>query len=360
MFAFSWRIRQVYMYNKNEILAYLIKYYPDTDTKKICQDLGLSLNAVYTLATRNGIHKSNEYLKKQHAELMKIKKKKYLASIPDVNLTQMEQNIIVGSILGDGSLTFSPRSRNAYYREHFSVKQKEYREWKMNSIHSVKFRIENGCHLKSQSHPVFTELYNNFFINGIKTITPENIKLLNHPVGLAALYLDDGTLSIYPLKSKNNIRIFYTASIITLSFSKSECQLLADYIFNTFNILFNISPYPCGKGWILKTSRLQETLKFFDLIYPYCKNIPCLKYKLDLHYRLKQKKEELISKHSKEYTISISSIENMPSYYSAEDEDKIVSMKKDGKTYNEIAAAVGRSYNAITYKIHHLRQQGKI
>jgi len=145
---------EVFMYNKSEILNYLEKYYPDTDTKKLCQNLGLSLSTVYTLANRNGIHKSNEYLKKQHVELMKTKEEKYLASIPDIKLTQLEQNIIVGSILRDGSLTFAPRSRNAYYREHFSFKQKEYREWKMNKIHSINFRIEGGEHLKSPSHPV--------------------------------------------------------------------------------------------------------------------------------------------------------------------------------------------------------------
>lgn len=114
------------MYDKSEVLAYLEKYYPGTDTKVICRNLGLSMSAVYTLATRNSIHKSDDYIKSQHVELMKCKEEKYLASIPDVKLTQLEQNIIVGSILGDGSLTFTPRSRNAYYGEHFTLKQKEY------------------------------------------------------------------------------------------------------------------------------------------------------------------------------------------------------------------------------------------
>ncbi|MDV3426223.1 MAG: endonuclease, partial [Bacillota bacterium] len=166
-------------------------------------------------------------MKKLHIELMKSKEEKYLASIPKVSLTQLEQNIIVGSILGDGNLTYAPRSRNAYYREHFSIKQKEYREWKMNNIHSMKFRIEKECHLKSPSHPVFTELYDKFYINGIKTITEDNIKLLNHPIGLACLYMDDGTLMISASKSKGAIRIHPTIGISTLSFSKEGCEILS-------------------------------------------------------------------------------------------------------------------------------------
>jgi hypothetical protein len=108
---------------------------------------------------------------------MKRKEEKYLASIPVVTLTETERNILVGSILGDGCLSFAPRSRNAYYREHFSVKQKEYREWKLKQINSIPLRFESQQNLKSPSHPVFTELYHRFYRNNQKTITKDNITL---------------------------------------------------------------------------------------------------------------------------------------------------------------------------------------
>lgn len=348
------------MFTKDEIIVYLKEHYPNEDTRAICDSLGLSLGSVRTSATRNGIHKSSDYLRKLHIELMKIKEQKYLASIPNVELSQMERNIIVGSILGDGSLTFAPRSRNAYYREHYSLKQKQYREWKLNNINSFKFRIENECHLKSPSHSVFTELYNQFYMSGTKVITEENVKLLNHPIGLVCLYLDDGTLVVNFGKARKNIYLSPTLSITTLCFSKAECQILIEHIAESFGIHFYLSPARYGEGWIIRISKLEEVLKFFNLIIPYCRDISCLRYKWDFSFSLERKRQELVEKLSENHNIYISSINNIPHYYSMEEQDIICAMKRNGKTYDEIANATGRTYHAITYKIRHLKQQGKI
>lgn len=291
---------------------------------------------------------------------MKYKEEKYLASIPVVSLTQLEQNIIVGSILSDGNLTYAPRSRNAYYREHFSLKQKKYREWKMNSIHSMKFRIEKESHLKSPSHSIYTELYNKFYINGVKTITEDNIKLLNHPIGLACLYMDDETLMISASKSKSAIRIHPTIGISTLSFSKEECEILSKHILKVFNIDFKLCSFPQGKGWNIRLSRLKEIESFFSLINPYCIEVSCLRYKWDLAYSLNNKKQDLIKKWGGVYDINIAAIDKIPNYYSKEEEEIICNMKINNNTYNEISKTIGRSYDSVSYKISQLKKQGKI
>lgn len=347
------------MLTKEEIIDYLKIHYPDGSSEEICNTLGLSISAIRTIATRNSIHKSDAYLKVLHKELMRKKEEKYLASMPKITLTQLEKNIIVGSILGDGNLTFAKRSRNAYYREHFSIKQQEYRIWKMNNIHSLKFRIEKECHLKSPSHPIFTEYYNQFYINGIKTITKENIKLLDHPIGLACLYMDDGTLMLSANKGKNNINIYPTIGITTLCFSKEECQILIEHIFQTFNIRFKLSSYPGGKGWDIKIYGLNEIYKFMDMILPHCSEITSLRYKWDLKYALDTKKQELSEKFQGIYNINISSISNINNY-SQEEESIICNMKKEGKTYREIADTIGRSYYGIGYKISQLKRSGKL
>lgn len=295
-----------------------------------------------------------------HDQFMKTKEQKYLASIPEVSLDQLEQNIIVGSILGDGSLTYSPRSRNAYFREHFSLKQKEYREWKSKNIHSFSFRIENGCHLKSPSHPVFSMLYDRFFINGTKTITPENIKLLNHPIDLACLYMDDGTLMISASKRKKVITIHSTVGITTLCFSKAECEILVDYIQKVFDIKFYLCSNPYGKGWTIQFAKLKQIIKFFNLIKPYCSEVSCLKYKWDWYSRMELKKQALINEYGKTFNIEISSVNNIPNYYSLKDEEIIYAMRRDRKTSKEIVDALGRSYWGVTYKIQQMKQQGKI
>ena len=348
------------MHTKEYLIDYLRKHYPNTDNDILCKRLGISHSALRTLASRNGIRKSKAYMKKQHERLIRAKEKAYLSSIPDVKLSLLEKNIIVGSILGDGSLSFSIRSRNAYYREHFSIKQKEYRQWKMYNIHSLKFRIEKDTHLKSPSHPIFTELYEQFYINGRKTITESNIQLLSHPIGLMCLYLDDGTLMINVQKKNNNIYITPSVGLSTLCFTKRECQILKDHLLNTFGIEFRLNTHPTGLGYSLVCSKLDSVNRFFKLIYPYCKNIESMRYKWDKDYRIQNTCHKLIQNYSNKYKIKISALEDIPSRYSPEDEKTIILMKRSGKTDKEIADALGRSYWGVVDKIRRMRKLGLI
>lgn len=345
---------------KDEIVEYLRLHYPDSNNDEICAHLGKTLSAVRTIATRNGIHKNNEYLQKQHKELMKAKEKKYLESIKPIELNKIEQNIIVGSILGDGSLTFAPRGRNAYYREHFSLKQKEYREWKLEQLKSLQFRIEKEEHLKSPSHPIFTDLYNKFYINGVKTITKENIKLLSHPIGLACLYLDDGTLMVSATKEKYIIRVSPSVGITTLCFTKKECVMLIDHIKRQFGIEFRLAQHPDGKGYNIKITKLQHIYEFFDLITPYCKDIECVRYKYDFMSRLEKKSIELKKIYKNIYDIKISSLDNIQNFYSTDDEQTIINMKLKGYKDKVIANTLGRSYQGIAYKAMMLRKEGRL
>ncbi len=68
---------------------------------------------------------------------MIAKKEKYLSSIQEIVLTTDEQNILVGSLLGDGRIDLgSKRSINGHYKERFSPTQLEYR--KPNSQSTIK------------------------------------------------------------------------------------------------------------------------------------------------------------------------------------------------------------------------------
>lgn len=156
------------------------------------------------------------------------------------NVTEIEQNIIIGSLLGDGSLALYGRSKNAYYREHGCDAQIPYRLWKCQKLSRLDFSLNTNCKyakLSSHSNIFFTELYNKFYINGIKTITRDNIKLLTHPIGLACFYMDDGTLVIdSAIRKDKSIYIFPRISLYTLSFSKYENIIIKDHLENTFGI----------------------------------------------------------------------------------------------------------------------------
>lgn len=344
---------------KDQIIEYLRQHYPYTRNDVLCKHLGMSLSALRTIASRNKIHKSKEYLKERHKDLMKSKQKAYLASIPQITLTDKELNIIVGSILGDGSLSFSPRSRNAYYREHFSIKQQEYRIWKRNNIYSLPFRIEKSVHLKSPSHPIFTELYEQFYINNRKTITKENIKMLDHPIGLSCLYLDDGTLMVDVNRKKDYIYIFPKIGLTTLCFSKDECSILINRILEVFNIKFRLNPHPDGQGYTLVCSTIDNVYKFFNVVQPYCESLKTMRYKWDIDYRLNLKREELLPKNPNS-KITIASLDGSAPRYTPEDESLIIDSKKSGKTDKEIAQILNRSYLGVVDKIRRLRQAGKL
>lgn len=347
------------MLTKVALINFLQQYYPDTDNGLLCQQLGLSYCALTTLASRNGIHKSKNYLAEQHKKLLQAKEKAYLSSIPDIKLSLIEQNIIVGSILGDGSLTFAQRSRNAYYREHFSIAQQEYRQWKMHNINSLSFRIEKDVHLKSPSHPVFTNFYNQFYINGQKTITKDNIKLLNHPIGLMCLYLDDGTLTIYADKTRKTISIIPSISIATLCFSQHECEIICNHLYDQFELKFSIVKPRSSKGCSIKLNRIEEIKKFLNIIKPNVMSISCMEYKWNLDLRIQKKYKEIKDKYH-DSNIVIYSTGSDPNYYSEDEILMIINMKKNGNTNKQIAQHLNRSYSGITDKIQRLNKKGLI
>jgi hypothetical protein len=108
------------------------------------------------------------------------------------------------------------------------------------------------------SLPCFNELYNTFYLNGVK-IVPQNIGDLLTPLGLAYLICDDGNFS----NSHQAVRIS------TNSFSFDEVQLLVSVLSAKFNL--NCTVNKDGAGFRLRISKeslpvLQALLK--DIMPP--------------------------------------------------------------------------------------------
>lgn len=277
-------------------------------------------------------------------------------------MNQIERNIIVGSLLGDGSLSIYGRSINARYREHGCEKQDGYRNWKAQMLKNLDFKFsDKGKHgsVYSPSREEFTKLYHLFYIDGIKTLTKENIALLNHPIGLACLYMDDGTLVMDTSRKKNSIYTFPRISICTLSFSEQENHILADQIKAVSGIQFKLKKHPDGKNCLLELNKAKEIVKFIEIVKPYANQIDCMKYKIDLETRLEDKLSELKLSHP-DKSVTKSSLNPIDKTYSAEDESKIISMKLSGYKDKEIAQMLGRSYWAMVDKIRRMKKEGKI
>lgn len=271
--------------------------------------------------------------------------------------TEIEQNIIVGSLLGDGSLALYGRSKNAYYREHGCDTQIPYRLWKFEKLSKLDFRLNTNCKyakLSSHSNSFFTDLYNKFYTNGIKTITTDNIKLLTHPIGLACFYMDDGTLVIDSTKRKNNsIYIFPRISLYTLSFCKTENIIIKNHLENTFNIRAKLKYRKDGKKTILEINKKDEVIRFINIIKPYVSEIPCMSYKIDLKGRFQEKKCSL---KDLGYTNINSWNENIvDNSYKKEEVLFILKAKESGISTKQIAKTLNRPYWGVVDKLHRLK-----
>lgn len=274
------------------------------------------------------------------------------------NITQIEQNIIIGSLLGDGNLALYGRSKNAYYREHGCDAQIPYRLWKCEKLSKLDFSLNTNCKyakLSSHSNSFFTELYNKFYINGIKTITTDNIKLLTHPIGLACFYMDDGTLVIDSAKRKNNsIYIFPRISLYTLSFSKTENIIIKNHLENTFNIKAKLKYRKDGKNTIIEINKKDDIIKFIDIVKPYVSQISCMKYKIDLEGRFKEKKSRL--KDLGYININSWNENIIDNSYSKEEVLFITESKKKGTSTKEIAKTLNRPYWGVVDKLRRMKK----
>ena len=273
-------------------------------------------------------------------------------------VSEIEENIIIGSLLGDGSLALYNRSKNAYYREHGCENQLPYRMWKYENLKNLDFKINtNYKYAKIYSHCniYFTNLYNKFYFNNIKTITEENIILLTHPIGLACLYMDDGSLVMDSTKRRNNsIYIFPRISLYTLSFSEKENLILKNHLETTFGVKAKIKYRTDGKNTILEINKKSDIIKFIDIVKPYVYEIPYMRYKINLDKRFEEKKNKL--KENGYKNINSFEIISSKNYYTRNEELFIIQSKENGMSNIEIAKALNRSYWGIIDKLQRINK----
>lgn len=75
-------------------------------------------------------------------------------------LTEKQYNILLTSILGDGTLakiTKDSRRVNSGYREHFGPAQLLYRQWKVDNLDGLLYFNEKKSEVLSKSLQIFTE-----------------------------------------------------------------------------------------------------------------------------------------------------------------------------------------------------------
>lgn len=278
-------------------------------------------------------------------------------------MNQYERNIIVGSLLGDGSLALYGKSKNAYYREHGCTEQLNYRLWKVEQLSRLDFKFDKDSKtgkIHSPSNPLYTDLQKLFYKNNRKVVTEENIKLLDHAIGLACWYMDDSTLIIDSTKRKDgSIYLFPRVSLYSLCFSKEENEIILNYLKNRFELDFKLKHRPDGKNYILEINKHGDLQKFIKLIASYVKQVQCMNYKIDIDSRMDDKISQLGNsvEITKVKTIDFNGFDNT---YTTEEENQIINLKGLGITDRKIFLTIDRPYCGIVHIIRRLRKTGKI
>lgn len=178
------------------------------------------------------------------------------------------KEIILGSLLGDGSLIISKRYKKARLEFRHSISQKEYFLWKVKELKEISgkkcFQIQPAdgwskkekLHYHSLTDPFLTELYYQTHCKGKLYIREKWLNLLT-PISLMVWWLDDGSLV------KNSRQGVFC----TEGFSHRDLLILSRYLKNTWRIRTQIGRR--GKYYQLRIYSTEELKKFLRLILPY-------------------------------------------------------------------------------------------
>ncbi len=194
---------------------------------------------------------------------------------PRLLLTQEEQDLIVGSLLGDASIR--QREKNCCFRFTHSIKQKKYAQFKNQMLsnlnisefrevkRNIKGRILHALDFATKTHPVFNYYRNLFYKNGRKVI---NKKILNqiNARGLAIWICDDG--------SYDNTQGYII--LCTNSFTLEEHELMKEFFKKKFELNPTIG-FRDKKYYYLRFKQ-EDSKKLIEIIKPF---IPkCMLYKI--------------------------------------------------------------------------------
>lgn len=191
----------------------------------------------------------------------------------DLQLSNEQEQFILGSLLGDLSIDLTGQMKNAKLCLVHSIKQEELFMKKVKILgefmgsYKLYSQYDNRTNKiyqtwrgNSKSHKLFNDIYNLLYPNKIKTITQEYLDKINHPIALAYWFMDDGT--------ENGV-------IATNCFSLQEVELLINWLKTKWNI---ISTKQKNKSnYVLYISQ-KSRLDFERLIFPYI--VPSMYYKL--------------------------------------------------------------------------------
>lgn len=204
-------------------------------------------------------------------------------------LSKNEEQVLIGSLLGDGNLRKGSTQKNYYFQEVHTSKQKEYIEWKANLIPNTqpkvkhykvsakgsfgkKFKYQYRYLLRTRCSSTFIKYCYLFYRKNKKVVTKELINKVDR-LALAIWYLDDGSYTYY---SK-------TIEFSTQCFTKEDNILLQNMLYKKFNIRCSVNKSPTGYRLLLSGKNVKKML---NIIYNVLSSIPkCMRYKFAFYFK---------------------------------------------------------------------------
>ncbi len=142
-----------------------------------------------------------------------------------LSLTEIQAQVLLGTILGDGSLKISSSKKAARLQVCHSFSSKDYVLWKRRIFgewvltEPKYYKVNNSLIFRTISHSLIYKYMKLFYLNNKIKIIPENIaSLLKSNLSLAVWFMDDGNgylnhnayrISTYAFGLKGNTLLQY-------------------------------------------------------------------------------------------------------------------------------------------------------
>ncbi len=187
--------------------------------------------------------------------------------------------ILVGSILGDGSLTpSSVRRQESQLHLGYSEQYLPYLEWLHSQLQPIgvnPIQVKRGYrqyHFYTTPSGFVGWFRRMFYPDGVKVVAEDISGLLVDPLSLAVWYMDDGSLDFRAGDHCN-------ASIATYNFSESDCLRLSRVLWSNFRLRANVHRSTMRGKTYFRLYFLSESMEdFLALIEPHV--LPCFSYKI--------------------------------------------------------------------------------
>lgn len=207
----------------------------------------------------------------------------------DLGLTPLQEQVLLGKVLGDGYINITPSEARAGIVYSHCIKQREYLEWTRRALgnlsldnvkqHEAGFVGSEGVYTTSTVYSCFIkDLVEDFITDDhggkVKKHIPSWLPLKLGPIAIAFWYMDDGFISEGRDEGSNA-----QAGFATHSFCEEDQDVLIEGL-KKFGISAE-KQHTEGRIRLRLTTENAERL--FLLVAPYVP--PCMQYKLPERYR---------------------------------------------------------------------------